>query len=99
MKSLLVAAVAVGALVVLPGPADARKQQRGYQSQYSGPSYRAYRPRPRAYYVPGPSYYAPPSYDSSTQQDCIDARNLDPGGNYDQYPCWAAKAFAPKRDR
>jgi hypothetical protein len=32
-----------------------------------------------------------------SDSDCIRARGVDPGGDYDNYPCWAQWAFGPKR--
>ena len=42
-----------------------------------------------------PYYAAPPSYE---RQVCAsEAFEVDPSGQYAGYPCWARKAFAPRR--
>lgn len=49
-------------------------------------------------YVPPQRYYRPyRESEHSDSYDCIVARSLDPGGNYADYPCWAQKALAPKK--
>jgi hypothetical protein len=93
MKALLlIIGIAFGLMAVAPDPAEARKKSRGYTSDYSGQQYRGYRSR-------SPNYYRAPRYYSQESTDCLDARYLDPGGNYRDFPCWAQKAFAPKRLR
>lgn len=97
MKLFLIFALAVGTMAIMPDAADARKKQRSYSSDGYSQSYRSQTRRPRGqgyYYSPGGSYE--PYRGNSA--DCIAADNLDPSGNYAGYPCWAAKAFAPKRD-
>jgi hypothetical protein len=97
MKLFLILALALGIAAIVPDTADARKkQQRGYYTSdgYSQ-TYRAKRPRGQNYYGSGYNYYGP---SRGSSMDCIVADNLDPAGNYSDYPCWAAKAFAPKRD-
>jgi len=96
MRLLLAVLIALGGFVAASDDADARRRARApapYAYQYYGPPpYRAYR--------------APPAYayryresEHSDSMECIEARNLDPGGNYADYPCWAQRALAPKRDR
>ena len=93
MKALLLMiGIAVGVMAVAPDAAEARKKSRGYSSDYSGQQYRGYRARQ-------PSYYRAPRSYSQDATDCLDARYLDPGGNYSDFPCWAQKAFAPKKER
>ena len=44
----------------------------------------------------GPEHAAQP--DGSSQQVCREeAFEADPAGQYGGYPCWARKAFAPRR--
>ena len=93
MRALvLMLAIALGLMTFVADNAEARKKSRGYSSDYSGQQYRGYRSRQ-------PSYYRAPSYYSQQDTDCLDARYLDPGGNYSDFPCWAQKAFAPKKLR
>ena len=96
MKLFLILALALGIAAIVPDTADARKKQRGYYTSdgYSQ-TYRAKRPRGQNSYGSGYNYYGP---SRGSSMDCIVADNLDPSGNYSDYPCWAAKAFAPKRD-
>jgi hypothetical protein len=45
-----------------------------------------------------PYYAAQPSYRPREQQVCErEAFEADPSGQYAGYPCWARKAFAPRR--
>jgi hypothetical protein len=45
-----------------------------------------------------PYYAAPPSYSLRERQVCeSEAFEADPSGQYAGYPCWARKAFAPRR--
>lgn len=45
-----------------------------------------------------PHYAAQPSDGLSEQQVCKEeAFEADPSGQYAGYPCWARKAFAPRR--
>jgi len=99
MKLFLSLLIALGAFAAVSDSADARKRVRapapyGYQ-YYAPPAYQGYQ-----YYGPPPAYgYRYRESEYSDSPDCIDARNLDPGGNYADYPCWARRALAPKRDR
>lgn len=95
MRLLLAMLIAFGALAVVPDGADARSKSRSaYTCRDCGPPvYRRYVPRQRYYYRP----YRESEYSDS--YDCIVARSLDPGGNYADYPCWAQRALAPKKDR
>jgi hypothetical protein len=45
-----------------------------------------------------PYYAAQSSHDPTEQQACEEqAFEADPSGQYAGYPCWARKAFAPRR--
>jgi len=45
-----------------------------------------------------PYHAAQPSYGPTEQQVCRDeAFEADPSGQYAGYPCWARRAFAPRR--
>lgn len=92
MKVIFAIAVALGSFAVAIAPADARKSSsgKGYKSYYSSPQYRYYQPR-RGY------GHRVPYANRSQSEDCLEASYLDPSGNYAGYPCWAAKAFAPKK--
>ncbi len=92
MRYLLAMLIAFGVFAALPGDADARKKSRSpYVCRDCGPPPYAYQPQPRYYR----DYRAYRGVDDST--DCIIARDLDPGGNYSGYPCWAQRALAPKK--
>ena len=98
MKVLLAILIATVGVTAVSDHADARRKARsGYVYRDYGPpppSYYGYGPPPGAYrqYRPGPEYS-----DTSDSMECIQARDLDPGGNYSGYPCWAQRAFAPKK--
>lgn len=98
MKILLAILIATVGVTAVSDHADARRKARsGYVYRDYGPpppSYYGYGPPPGAYrqYRPGPEYS-----DTSDSTECIQARDLDPGGNYSGYPCWAQRAFAPKK--
>ena len=95
MRLLLAALIAFGGFAALPDHADARKKPRAhhaYRDYAPPPAYRAYRPAPLPY---GYRYRGEDNPNSSV---CIEAETLDPSGNYAGYPCWARRAFAPKKD-
>jgi hypothetical protein len=51
-----------------------------------------------SYRSANPYYAAQPSYRLREQQVCKrEAFEADPSGQYASYPCWARKAFAPRR--
>ncbi|MCL4766250.1 MAG: hypothetical protein KJZ80_08460 [Hyphomicrobiaceae bacterium] len=93
MRLLLAILVASGVMAAVPDTADARKKSRqAYICRDCGPPpYQAYEPRRRSY---GYRYRESEHSDST---ECIEARALDPGGNYADYPCWAQRALAPKK--
>lgn len=93
MRLLLAALIALGAFGVLPDDADARDRDRSpYAYHHEAP------PPPWAYRTPPPRYgYRYRESEHSDSMECIEARNLDPGGNYADYPCWAQRALAPKK--
>jgi len=92
MKLIFAIAVALASLAIAVAPADARKGSsgKGYKNSYSSPQYRYYQPRRS-------SGYRVPYADRRQSAECLDASYLDPAGNYSGYPCWAARAFAPKK--
>lgn len=93
MRVLLAALIALGVVATVPDAADARKKAR------SSHAYRDYGPPPWAYQPPPPRYgYRYRESEHSDSMECIEARNLDPGGTYADYPCWAQRAFAPKKN-
>ncbi len=92
MRLLIAMLIAFSAVAVLPDGAEARSKSRSaYVCRDCGPPvYRRY--------VPPQRYYRPyRESEHSDSYDCIVARSLDPGGNYADYPCWAQKALAPKK--
>jgi len=93
MRLFLAALIALGAFAVVPDDADARKRARApYAYRDYGP------PPPWAYAPPPPRYgYRYRESEQSDSMECIEARNLDPGGDYASYPCWAQRALAPKK--
>lgn len=95
MRSFLAVLIALGSFAAVAGDADAQR------SRYYAPEpYREYAPPPPPYaYQPPPPGYGYREAERSDSMDCIEARNLDPGGNYEDYPCWARRALAPKKDR
>jgi len=95
MRLFLAALIALGGLAALPDHADARKKPRApyaYRDYGPPPAYRNYRRAPPPY---GYRYRQTEDPNSSV---CIEAEALDPGGNYAGYPCWARRAFAPKKE-
>ena len=95
MRIFLAILIAAVGLTAVSDDADARRKARsGYVYDY-GPPPPYYYGDPYGPPRRGYRQYRDPEYSDSSE--CIQARSLDPGGNYSGYPCWARRALAPKK--
>jgi hypothetical protein len=86
MRMLIALAAVLSATLATAQPAEARQQKQARSPDYSAS--RAHK---------GNHSFGKRARDDA--HDCVRAQDLDAGGNYKAYPCWARAALAPKELR